>query len=215
MTELILAIARAVFVVMFGMNVAVICTWVDRRQGAMIQDRVGPDRAVIWLPTWLARPLVLLPAVLAAGAVMGLAFLDKQSRGDAPVSMARAIFFSQLAVFMTWATAAAIVAHVRKRGAETGLERAVLSFGEPRRIAIAGVFAQLGLLVAMSILSGSHLGDLVAGAAYGGGVLLLAAAMIGGATFTAVCVCSGSFTPRQTGSRRRSKRTSSPSAWTG
>ena len=56
MTEIILSLARAVFVVMFGMNVAVICTWVDRRQGAMIQDRVGPDRAVIWLPTWLARP---------------------------------------------------------------------------------------------------------------------------------------------------------------
>ena len=66
-----------------GMNVAVICTWVDRRQGAMIQDRVGPDRAVIWLPTWLARPLVLLPAVGAAVAVMALAFLDKQARGEA------------------------------------------------------------------------------------------------------------------------------------
>ena len=61
MTDIILSIARAVFVVMFGMNVAVICTWVDRRQGAMIQDRVGPDRAVIWLPTWLARPLVVAP----------------------------------------------------------------------------------------------------------------------------------------------------------
>ena len=56
MTEIILSIVRAIFVVMFGMNVAVIMTWVDRRQGAMIQDRVGPDRAVIWLPTSLARP---------------------------------------------------------------------------------------------------------------------------------------------------------------
>ena len=63
MTELILSIARAVFVVMFGMNVAVICTWVDRRQGAMIQDRVGLDRAVIWLSVWFARPLALLPAL--------------------------------------------------------------------------------------------------------------------------------------------------------
>jgi NADH-quinone oxidoreductase subunit H len=185
-TELILSIARAVFVVMFGMNVAVICTWVDRRQGAMIQDRVGPDRAVIWLPVWLARPLALLPALGAAALVMGLAFLDKEARGDAPVSMARAILFSQLAVFMTWATAAASAAHVRRRGAESGLDRAILSLGAPRHLAIAGVWTQVGLLIGMSVLSGSRLGDIVAGAAYGGGVLLLAGAMLAGAAFAAI-----------------------------
>jgi NADH-quinone oxidoreductase subunit H len=185
-TEIILSVVRAVFVVMFGMNVAVICTWVDRRQGAMIQDRVGPDRAVIWLPTWLARPLVLLPALAAAAAVMGLAFLDKQARGDAPVSMARAVLFSQLAVFMTWATVASMVAHVQRRGVDSQLDHAIASLGQPRKLAVAGVFLQLGLLVAMSLISRSQLGNIVAGAAYGGGVLLLAAAMVVGASFAAV-----------------------------
>jgi NADH-quinone oxidoreductase subunit H len=185
-TEIILSIVRAVFVVMFGMNVAVICTWVDRRQGAMIQDRVGPDRAVIWLPTSLARPLVLLPALAAAAAVMGLAFLDKQARGDAPVSMARAILFSQLAVFMTWATLAGAVAHVRRRGADSSFDRALSTLGAPRQIAGAGVLAQVGLLVAMSLVSQSWVGDIAAGAAYGGGVLLLAAAMLGGAAVAAL-----------------------------
>jgi NADH-quinone oxidoreductase subunit H len=184
--EIILSIVRAVFVVMFGMNVAVICTWVDRRQGAMIQDRVGPDRAVIWLPTGLARPLVLLPALVAAAAVLGLAFLDKQGRGDSPVSMARAILFSQLALFMTWATLAGMAAHVRRRGAESSLDHAIVSLGAPRQLAIAGVLGQVGLLVAMSLVSRSQLGDIVAGAAYGGGVLLLAGAMVVGALFTAV-----------------------------
>ena len=33
----------------FGMNLAVVLTWADRRQGAMINDRVGPNRAVAWL----------------------------------------------------------------------------------------------------------------------------------------------------------------------
>jgi NADH-quinone oxidoreductase subunit H len=185
-TEIILSIVRAVFVVMFGMNVAVICTWVDRRQGAMIQDRVGPDRAVIWIPTWLARPLVLAPAVLAAVAVMALAFLDKQARGDAQASMARAIVFSQLAVFMTWATVAAMVAHVRRRGSESSLDHALVGLGAPRHIAITGVLTQVGLLVAMSLISRSPLGNVVAGAAYGGGVLLLVAAMLVGAAFAAV-----------------------------
>jgi NADH-quinone oxidoreductase subunit H len=185
-TEILLSVVRAVFVVMFGMNVAVICTWVDRRQGAMIQDRVGPDRAVIWLPTWLARPLALLPALAAAAAVLGLAFLDKQARGDAPASMGRAILFSQLAVFMTWATAAAAAAHVRRRGAESSLDRMIVGLGEARQIAVAGVLLQVGLLIAMSLLGGSRLGDVVAGAAYGGGVLLLAIAMVAGAGFAAL-----------------------------
>jgi NADH-quinone oxidoreductase subunit H len=185
-TEIILSVVRAVFVVMFGMNVAVICTWVDRRQGAMIQDRVGPDRAVIWLPTWLARPLVLLPALAAAAAVMGLAFLDKQARGDAPVGMGRAILFSQLAVFMTWATVASMVAHVQRRGVESSFDHVLASLGQPRKLAVAGVSLQLGLLVAMSLISRSRLGDIVSGAAYGGGVLLLAGAMVVGAAFAAL-----------------------------
>jgi NADH-quinone oxidoreductase subunit H len=171
---------------MFGMNVAVICTWVDRRQGAMIQDRVGPDRAVLWLPTWLARPLALLPALGAAALVLGLAFVEKQARGDSPVSMGRAIVFSQLAVFMTWATVAAMVAHVQRRGAESGLDRTILSFGAPRQLAALGVAAQVGLLIAMAVLAGSRLGDVVAGGAYGGGVLLLSAAMLAGAAFAAL-----------------------------
>jgi NADH-quinone oxidoreductase subunit H len=184
-TEIILSVVRAVFVVMFGMNVAVIMTWVDRRQGAMIQDRVGPDRAVIWLPTKVARPLALLPALAAAAGVMALAFLDKQARGDAPVSMGRAILFSQLAVFTTWATLAALVAHVRRRGPESALDRAIVSLGGARQLAVIGVSTQVGLLLAMSLVSQSRLGNVVAGAAYGGGVLLLAAAILAGAAFAA------------------------------
>ena len=34
---------------------AVVLTWVDRRQGSMIQDRVGPNRAVAWIPTFIAQ----------------------------------------------------------------------------------------------------------------------------------------------------------------
>jgi NADH-quinone oxidoreductase subunit H len=185
-TELILSIVRAVFVVMFGMNVAVICTWVDRRQGAMIQDRVGPDRAVIWFPRSVARALALLPALLAAAAVLALALADKQVRGDQPVSLARAVLFSQLAVFMTWATLAGAAAHVQKRGAESMLDRTVLSFGAPRQTAMTGIGVQIGLFIALLLVAGSPLGNVVAGAAYGGGVLLLAAAMVAGAGFAAL-----------------------------
>jgi NADH-quinone oxidoreductase subunit H len=117
---------------------------------------------------------------------MGLAFLDKGARGEEPVSMARAIVFSQLAVFMTWVTVAAMVAHVRRRGPSSGFERALLSLGAPRALATVGVCAQIGLLIAMSLVAGSALGEVVAGAAYGGGVLLLALAILAGAGFAAI-----------------------------
>lgn len=181
----LLGFLRAFAVVMFGMNVAVIFTWVDRRQGAMIQDRVGPERAVIWLPTPVARALTLGPAVLAAGAVLGLALLNKQARGEAAVSMTRAVVFSQLAVFMLWATAAGIAAHVRKNGPKSSLERFFAALGQPRKLASYGVGAQVGLLLSLVLLSGSALGVVVARAAYGGGVLLLALAMLLGAGFAA------------------------------
>ncbi len=186
MTEILLGVARAIFVVMFGMNVAVICTWVDRRQGALIQDRVGPDRAVVWLPTMLARALAVLPALAAAGAVLGLALQDKQARGEDPVSMGRAFLFSQLAVLMTWITLSAVVAHVRRRGPESALDRTLAGLGAPRRIALVGILTQLGLLVALALVAGSPLGDVISGAAYGGGVLLLCGAMLFGAGFTAL-----------------------------
>jgi NADH-quinone oxidoreductase subunit H len=185
-TEVILALIRAIFVVMFGMNVAVICTWVDRRQGALIQDRVGPDRAVIWLPTMVARALALLPAAGAAAAVLALAFLDKQARGEDPVSIGRAFLFSQLAVLMAWITVAAVVAHVQRRGPESAMDRTLAALGAPRRIALIGVFTQLGLACALVLVAGSPLGSVLAGAAYGGGVLVLCGSILFGAGFMAL-----------------------------
>ena len=61
-------------VAMFAMNLAVVLTWVDRRQGAMIQDRVGPNRAVAWLPTPIAQGLAMGPALLLAGGVLSYCF---------------------------------------------------------------------------------------------------------------------------------------------
>ena len=45
--DLIWAIIKIVLMFGFLINVGGLLTWVDRRQGAMIQDRVGPNRAVI------------------------------------------------------------------------------------------------------------------------------------------------------------------------
>jgi NADH-quinone oxidoreductase subunit H len=45
--QVLLAFVKIAVMVGFLFNVAGVLTWVDRRQSAMIQDRIGPNRAVI------------------------------------------------------------------------------------------------------------------------------------------------------------------------
>src|SRR5580704_13146661 len=40
-------VIKIVIVIAFTLNVAAVLTWADRRQSAMIQNRIGPNRAVI------------------------------------------------------------------------------------------------------------------------------------------------------------------------
>ena len=44
------AVVKILVVILFVVNTAAILTWAERRQSAMIQDRIGPNRAVIYLP---------------------------------------------------------------------------------------------------------------------------------------------------------------------
>ena len=48
-TAFVLALSKVLVMVLFVLNVAAILTWADRRQSSMIQDRVGPNRAVVKL----------------------------------------------------------------------------------------------------------------------------------------------------------------------
>jgi NADH-quinone oxidoreductase subunit H len=46
-TQLVWTIVKILIMVGFVLNLAAILTWADRRQSSMIQDRIGPNRAVI------------------------------------------------------------------------------------------------------------------------------------------------------------------------
>jgi len=46
-TQLVWALIKILVMIGFVVNTAAILTWLDRRQGAMMQDRVGPNRAVL------------------------------------------------------------------------------------------------------------------------------------------------------------------------
>src|SRR5580692_11050105 len=45
--QIVWTVIKILIMVMFVLNVAAILTWADRRQSSMIQDRIGPNRAVI------------------------------------------------------------------------------------------------------------------------------------------------------------------------
>ena len=48
--QFLFAMIKILIMVGFLFNVGALLTWVDRRQSAMIQDRIGPNRAVIKIP---------------------------------------------------------------------------------------------------------------------------------------------------------------------
>src|SRR5580704_15316523 len=45
--QLVWTLIKIFIMVFFLLNLAGILTWVDRRQSSMIQDRIGPNRAVV------------------------------------------------------------------------------------------------------------------------------------------------------------------------
>jgi len=122
-------VALGFAVAMFAMNLAVILTWVDRRQGSMIQDRVGPNRAVIWIPTFIAQGLAMGPAALLAAGVLGYCFTHDVK---GPALEQRGMLFSQLAVLLLWLTGCVIAAKVKARGPRNSFDLWIQTLGEPR-----------------------------------------------------------------------------------
>jgi len=78
---------KIVVVLLFVVNTAAILTWGERRQSAMIQDRIGPNRAVIYLPGWLFKILSL--AVGFGLAARPATTLSSLSRGPIPSASMR------------------------------------------------------------------------------------------------------------------------------
>jgi NADH-quinone oxidoreductase subunit H len=72
-------ILKIVFVLAILLTVAPVLVWAERRQSSMFQDRVGPHRAGVPLPEWLAEgirgPAVYGARIVATlSAVVGIAF---------------------------------------------------------------------------------------------------------------------------------------------
>src|SRR5262245_62068849 len=168
------------------MNVAVLLTWADRRQGAMISDRIGPNRAVVWLPTWFAQGALVAPALGTAALVLWLAF-GRGAEGAARTTWA--ILFSQAAIFLAWFTGAVIAGRVKARGVRdrVGFDRWIDSLGA-RRIVYFGLTAHAVAFLLGSAFRGTELGASLRDLGFGGGAALLAVVAFGGAAYAAAAL---------------------------
>jgi NADH-quinone oxidoreductase subunit H len=181
----LLFVLKAFVVVMFAMNVAVILTWADRRQGAMIQDRVGPNRAVAWIPTKVAQGLALGPALAVVAAV---AFVLVKLEPPPEELAARAMLFSQLGILFTWLTFVVIAGKVQTRGVQSSFDAWLYSLGDPRRIFYAGLFAHFLALFVGLALNDSSFGTQIRDIGYGCGAGLLIFSVLGGAVYAALSI---------------------------
>jgi NADH-quinone oxidoreductase subunit H len=178
-------VALGFAVAMFAMNFAVVLTWVDRRQGAMIQDRVGPNRAVAWIPTPIAQGLALGPAVLLAVGVLGYVHTHDVTGAELE---GRGLLFSQLAVLLLWLTGCVIASQVKARGPKSSFDLWIQSLGEPRFIFFGGLVAHVALFVVSLMLRGGKSGDTFATITSTAGPALFAFAALAGAGYAAFSI---------------------------
>jgi len=179
-----------VVVVMGVMPIAIMLTWADRRLGSMIQDRIGPNRSVIWLPTRVAQGGAVAPALGAAGLVALAAAGYKVGIGDEPLGVDRAnaaLAYSQFGIFLTWATFAIIAGVVRARGARSSLDLWIQQYS-PRSIVYLGFALHCVALIVQLGTGGTDLGATVVDVGYGGGAGLLMFAILFGAGYAAYSI---------------------------
>jgi NADH-quinone oxidoreductase subunit H len=183
LTEILIVTAKVVFVsLLFCMPIAVLLTWADRRQGAMIQDRVGPNRAAIFMPGKLAAVLVALPAFAVAGGALAWAWFNKL---EGETNQFVGFLFIQLALATIWITLVAIAGRVRVRGITNSFDRFVLIFGDPRSILGWGLLLHAVTISAFFIFYGSNEAKVISEIGASSGPAVFAAAVLGGALYAA------------------------------
>ncbi len=187
--ELFLAIVKILIVILFLLNTAAIATWADRRQSAMVQDRVGPNRAVVHLPSMVVRLIVLLPPSILGGIAL-LPLL----RGTRPEMAVQTLPISaQLAVLVVWFSLVVLCGSVRRGEAINGAEAALKNV-EPRTIFYGGVVAHAIMFALLAAVPESA----VVPAAQAAGAVLAACLFVSG-IYTASRVAEGTYPLRLAG----------------
>ncbi len=177
---IVIFLVKALWVLAFGMGLATVLTWVDRRGGAMFQDRVGPHRAVFFLPRNAAQALAVLPALLMAGGV-GAYLATREAHGAD--RMSHAGICMHLAIFSVWATGLVVARQIRYRGIKNSFDNFIASLGDPRRIFYFGVAAHAVVLLCGLMFRRTPVGSWLAEIGYASGPAVFAGVVLGAGAY--------------------------------
>lgn len=152
LVEIVLALIKILIVILFLLNMAAIASWADRRQSAMVQDRVGPNRAVVMLPNLVARLLVLAPPTLLGVLALLPVVPIFPSFNARPEGMPEVMSVTtQVLVLTSWLTIL-VISGLARRGAPVNGAEASLAKLDPRSIFYFGVVVHaLGLVVTSNV----------------------------------------------------------------
>jgi NADH-quinone oxidoreductase subunit H len=132
---------KILVVLLFVVNTAAILTWGERRQSAMIQDRIGPNRAVIYVPGVVLKLLSLALGFGLAAAVVAYALAA--TRRSELVRLDVGFGLTELAVFLTWFGMVVLRRLARRGGQKTGLGGALARIDDARKIFYGGLAAHV------------------------------------------------------------------------
>jgi NADH-quinone oxidoreductase subunit H len=133
---------KILIALLFVINTAALLTWGERRHMAMIQDRVGPNRAVIYLPALPIKGLLLLLGLGLAGGVGAFAFVA--SKRSPAVQLQVGFELTELAILLSWVALVIWRGRARKAGATSGPSGMLANIADARIFFYFGLAAHVG-----------------------------------------------------------------------
>ncbi len=187
--ELVLALVKIAIVLGFCLNMSALATWAERRQSAMIQHRVGPNRAVVPVPSFVIQGVLATPGLLLGAAVF---FGLRTAQGEV-VAYNHLSVSLQLWVFVTWFSLLVLGWRARRKGPLNAFERWVGGVSG-RTVFYAGVVAHVVAFAAVFAVSDQYIYQ-IARAVAG----LLAATLLTAGLYAAARVPKGTVGVRLAG----------------
>ncbi len=152
---IVLDVVKIALVIAFLMAMAAVSVWADRRQGGLIQDRIGPTRAVAFLPRWLVQGLLIGGAIaLSALVVLAPAHLGPSPNEPAALldfALRRTLVNIELGVLVLWLSLVVLAARVRGAEPTNAFEQA-LGRLDPRAYFYGGLVLHILGFVIMRVL---------------------------------------------------------------
>ncbi len=181
--SIVIIVVKILIVIAFLLTMAAVSVWADRRQSGLIQDRIGPTRAVVFLPRWLVQGGMVAAAIAVAGIIVGVPMLigpePAQRASFNNFMFARMLIGIELAIGVLWFSLLVIGARARRNelasGFTNGFEQLVAR-PDPRTYFYAGVVLHLIAFPAVRLAPAAvyALGAKIAGPV--AGVLIVASA---------------------------------------